>query len=315
MKGLQKMKFDFSQILRYHTPLDHAALIDTIEVFSSRYPFLGINYLGESILGRKIPILTLGVGKKEILYIGTHHGMEWITSILLLRFVNEFCELYQNNSILYRTPLSCLWKQYTLSIIPMLNPDGVEYQIHGIDESNPLHDRLIKMNHGSKDFSHWQANARGVDLNHNYDAGFAEYKEIEITESIEQGAPTKHSGESPESEPEVAYLCNYIRFHDDIRLILTLHTQGKEIYYQSGTKTLSKSVPIARRLSALSGYRLCKASGSAAYGGLMDWCVQKMEIPCFTLECGEGENPLPLSAYFPIYASLREIFYTVPKMV
>ena len=315
MKGRKEMELDFSRIIHYQTPLDHTALIDTVEALSSRYPFLGISYLGESILGKKIPILTLGEGKKEILYIGAHHGMEWITSILLLRFVNEFCELYSKGGSLYRTSLSFLWEKYTLSILPMLNPDGVDYQIHGIDKDNPLYERLIKMNDGSCDFSRWQANARGVDLNHNYDAGFSAYKKIEKEAQIEQGAPTKYSGEAPESEPEVAYLCNYIRFHDDIRLILTLHTQGKEIYYQSGEKTLAKSVPIARRIAALSGYRLSNASGTAAYGGLMDWCIQKMNLPCFTLECGKGENPLPLSSYFPIYASLREIFFTVPKMV
>ena len=39
--------------------------------------------------------------------------------------------------------------------------------------------RGLKYNQQSDDFSHWQANARGVDLNHNYDSGFYEYKKIE----------------------------------------------------------------------------------------------------------------------------------------
>ena len=53
------------------------------------------------------------------------------------------------------------------------------------------------------DFTHWQANARGVDLNHNYDAGFLEYKQIEAEQGILGGGPTRYSGECPESEPEV----------------------------------------------------------------------------------------------------------------
>ena len=304
-----------TRIQNYQKPLDYSALIQALELFSNRYPMLGFSYLGESILGKGIPLLTIGNGKKEILYVGAHHGMEWITSVLLLRFLNEFCELLQAEKTVYRTSLPLFCEQYTLHVIPMLNPDGVDYQIHGVSADNPLYERLRKMNGGSNDFSHWQANARGVDLNHNYDAGFEAHKKAEAALGISGGGPTRYSGEAPESEPEVGHLCNFIRFHEEIRLILTLHTQGNEIFYQSGGKTLSNSTAIARRISALSGYRIAKAEGTAENGGLTDWCVRKMGIPSFTLECGRGKNPLPLSGYFPIYASLREVFFTVPKMV
>ena len=65
-----------TRIQNYSNPLDHSELLQTIERFSNRYPSLGFSYLGESILGKGIPILTLGNGKKEILYVGAHHGME-----------------------------------------------------------------------------------------------------------------------------------------------------------------------------------------------------------------------------------------------
>ncbi len=309
------MRDEMNQIYHYSKPLDHTQLMEAIEHFCENYPFLGISYLGESIMEKKIPLLTLGEGKKEILYIGAHHGMEWMTSVLLLRFINEFCEIYRKQASIYRTSLSMLWEQYTFYIIPMLNPDGVEYQLHGVREDNPLYERLLKMNGNDPDFSHWQANARGVDLNHNYDAGFSEYQKLASEMNITEGAPTRYAGEVPESEPEVALLCNFIRFHEDIRLVLSFHTQGEEIFYQSQGKTTSKSHLIARRISALSGYRLAEAEGPAAYGGLTDWCIQKMNLPALTLECGRGKNPLPLTKYFPIYASLREVLFTIPKMV
>jgi g-D-glutamyl-meso-diaminopimelate peptidase len=77
----------------------------------------------------------------------------------------------------------------------MLNPDGVDLQIKGIEAGGILSERLLKMN-GREDFSHWQANARGVDLNHNYDAGFHEYKKLEKENDICAGA-TRYSGEYP----------------------------------------------------------------------------------------------------------------------
>ncbi|MBQ9761247.1 MAG: M14 family metallocarboxypeptidase [Clostridia bacterium] len=299
------------RIIGYTQPLDHKKILELATIFTERYPFLGFSYLGESLLGRGIPLFTVGSGKKNLLYVGAHHGMEWITSVILLRFLNEFCELYRNDKSIYRTSLYRFCEQYTVNVIPMLNPDGVEYQIHGITEENPLFERLIKMNCG-EDFSGWQANARGVDLNHNYDAEFAEYKR---ESGITEGAPTRYAGEFPESEPEVAQLCNWIRFHEDLRLILTLHTQGEEIYFDSRGKCPPASTAIARRISALSGYRLSHATGLASYGGLTDWCIEKLGLPAFTIECGRGKNPLPIANYFPIYATLREVLFTIGKMV
>mgnify|MGYP001540708298 CR=1 FL=1 len=61
----------------------------------------------------------------------------------------------------------------------MLNPDGVDLHIGGMWEHFPLRERVLIMNGGSSDFESWQSNARGVDLNHNYNALFKEYKTLE----------------------------------------------------------------------------------------------------------------------------------------
>ena len=294
---------------------DHDALMRRIETLVKKYPFFEFNYLGNSILGRGIPLISLGGGKREVLYVGTHHGMEWITAMVLCRFLSDLGELYQKKSTVYRTSLETLFQTHTLYVVPMLNPDGTEYQIHGIKEENPLFSRLLDMNGGSADFSKWQANARGVDLNHNYDAGFAEYKKLEAENGITKGAPTRYSGEEPESEPEVAALCNFIRFRRDLRGILTLHTQGEEIFYKSGGKCAKGAEGVAKKLSDLTGYRLSLAEGLASYGGLTDWCAQKADIPSFTLECGKGVNPLPISDHFPIYVNLRKVLFTCPTLL
>jgi g-D-glutamyl-meso-diaminopimelate peptidase len=171
------------------------------------------------------------------------------------------------------------------------------------------------MNPEGDDFSKWQSNARGVDLNHNYDAGFWKYKKLEAENGITEGAPTRYSGEYPESEPEVAALCNWIRYHQYLRGIITLHTQGEEVYYRSGDKCAPNAPAVAYHVARLSGYRLSEAEGLASYGGLTDWCAADGKIPCFTLECGRGINPLPLSDVDPIYSDLRNLFFTFPSLV
>ena len=294
---------------------DHTELMRTVESLTQTYPFLEYHYLGNSILGRGIPILSLGTGKRKVLYVGAHHGMEWITAMILCRFLQDLCLSYQNKASVARVSLEALLQTHTLYVIPMLNPDGVAYQTHGIDEKNSLFVRLQDMNGGSLDFSRWQANARGVDLNHNYDAGFAEYKKLVAENGILKGAPTRFSGEAPESEPETSALCNFIRFQKNLCGIMTLHTQGEEIFFKSGGKQVKGAEAIAKKLAALTSYRLSEAEGLASYGGLTDWCVQKLALPCFTLECGKGVNPLPISHFTSIYADLKKALFVFPTLL
>jgi g-D-glutamyl-meso-diaminopimelate peptidase len=65
----------------------------------------------------------------------------------------------------------------------------------------------------------------------------------------------------------------------------------------------------------MSGYQLSEPSGSAAYGGMLDWCIHELNIPAFTLECGKGENPLPIENMFRIYTDIREVLFCAPMMI
>ena len=232
-----------------------------------------------------------------------------------MRFANEFFELYRAGSVVDKIPVKALYEARSIYLVPMLNPDGVEYALHGVSESNPMRERVLAMNGGREDFRHWQANARGVDLNHNYNAGFAEYKRLEGELGILGGAPTRYSGECPESEPEVGYLCNFLRFSGDFDLALSLHTQGEEIYHTS----LGEAPPLSERLgnylAALCEYRLAKPEGPAAFGGFTDWFLREFGKPSFTVECGKGENPLPFSDFPMTYLRIRKMLFMAPMLV
>lgn len=303
-------------VTEYTSPLDYRALMDTIQLFSERYPFINVTYMGTSILGRGIPMVSLGDGGgkcKSLLYVGCHHGMEWITSIVLLRFIEDYCEAFKGRDCVYNVNVQRLFRSRTIHVIPQLNVDGADIQINGAGGCI-LEDRLLSMN-GGGDFSHWQANARGVDLNHNYDAGFYDYKKLEAELGINGGCATRFSGESPESEPEVASLTSLIRYSSEIRTVLTLHTQGEEIYYTSGGYCPPGSRSIGRLLSRMTGYKLTCPEGAACYGGLTDWYIRKMHRPSFTVECGSGVNPLPIDDYKDIYAKLGEALFSMPILI
>ena len=303
-------------LLDFPVPLDHDGMMRVLDLFTRRYDFLSVYNMGTSLHGRCIPMVRIGNEKasRTVLYVGTHHGMEWITTVLLLRFINEYAEYYKSHRRIFNINPEYLFRSRLICIVPMLNPDGVELQIHGAKDA-PNKEKLIEMNRGSEDFTRWQANGRGEDLNHNYNAGCAAYKELERSSGILGGAPTRYSGEYPESEPEVGALANYLRFDDSVKMILTLHTQGEEIYYSSGGKCPPKSKNIARLLAQMSGYTLSEAMGMASFGGLTDWAIQDKNLPSFTIECGKGVNPLPLDTHFSIYAAIREMLFTAPILI
>jgi len=256
-------------------------------------------FIGKSILGVPIPCIRIGHGKECSLFVGAHHGMEHITSNLLLKFARDLSA---------EPP-----KERTVFIIPMLNPDGCMIATGGVGAEHPLYETLIKMN-GCNDLSHWQANARGVDLNHNYDAGFDKCKKRERQLGITSPGPTRYGGENPESEPESAALCALTRIiAPRLKVAVALHTQGEEIYYDYNEKVPRGAKSLAEHFAAVSGYTLSKPEAAASHGGYKDWVIDAFDIPAFTIECGRGENPLPPSDFDDIYEKVRGILFAAAE--
>ncbi len=294
--------------------VDYGTVCDFINVYRERYPFIDTFEIGRSILGRSIFCIRLGKydAPASALYIGAHHGSESITSGLLLRYINEFCEYKREGLSTCGYSVPFIFCERCVYVVPMLNPDGVEISVHGASPDSPLYDRLLSMN-GHGDFTHWQANERGVDLNHNYNMGFPEYKQLEREKGIYAG-PTKYSGHEPESEPETKALCDFIRVAEPDG-VLSLHTQGELIYGKSKDCLPERSRGIIKRLEKITGYTFADATGTASYGGLTDWFIEKYEKPSFTLECGIGENPLPIGDLPAIYSRIREALFTFPMLI
>jgi len=290
---------------------DAAARVALIDELEREYPALSHETLGRSVLGREIPLLRLGEGATHVLYVGAHHGAEGMTAAFLLRFLSEFLTAHRAGRSIEGIDPVFLLSVRTLWIVPALNPDGVELVERGLFSAGLFSERVRRMNGGSEEVSTWQANARGVDLNHNYDAGFHAYKGVEASLGIVGGAPTRYSGEYPESEPETAALARFIR-SVPLSMILSLHTQGREIYFTSGGRSLPGQAAVAARFSAMTGYRAAVPTGAAAYGGLTDWAVGRIGVPAFTVECGAGKNPLPGSAFVPTWCEIRPLLFRAP---
>lgn len=245
--------------------------------------------IGQSVQGREIPVLTLGQGRRQILYLCSTHATESIAGNVILAFAKE---------LLTQDSVGAL-RRNTLHILPLLNPDGVEIAQGRIDEADRA--RLVFFNDGSDDFTHWQANARGVDLNHNFDADFARGKALEREQDICGPSATRYGGKEPFSEPETQAVRDFI-VKEDIDVLFALHTQGEEIYPAG-----RGSLPMARIFAKASGYAVSEPEGIASCRGAKDWFCKTFDRPGFTVELGKGENPLPMSDAKGIWRKCREL--------
>lgn len=273
---------------------------------TSSHPSIEATVIGRSMLGRDIDCFRVGTGNKRVLAVGAHHAMEHITSLALYDFLDFLAGKCERGASFCGVNIEYLLTKFTFFVIPCLNPDGVELQISGIKDG-PMYTRQLRMNGGGSDFSSWQANARGVDLNHNYAYGFADYKRIEAAEGILPGR-TRFSGEFPESEPETKALADFVRALAP-SAVVSLHTQGEEIFSMPKNDVIDK---MAEQISRKIGYKNSVATGHAAYGGLSDFTGGVLGIPSFTVELGRGENPLPVSALPAISERVKKLLVLLP---
>ena len=270
-----------------------------------RYSGLEQVTVARSILSRQIDCFYVGEGERNILVVAGHHALESIT-VNIAYVLIDYILSKRNSGDINGVDSKLLLSKYRFMIIPCVNPDGVEMRLHGI-EKTPLYDRQMRMSDG--DFSSWQSNARGVDLNHNYDYRFTEYKALEAEREIVAG-PTLYSGEYPESEPEARGVANLVRTVFPAAIV-SLHAQGEEIYAFPNTRSVRR---IAERLAAMTGYSLSIPSGTAAYGGLCDYSGS-LGIPSFTLELGKGKNPLPESDISSIFSRVGMAIALLPTIL
>ena len=132
------------------------------------YPFLNLQVVGNSILGKPIYVVKLGKGPNKVFYSGSIHANEWITSVLLMKFLENLCTAYLNRSTIWGYPAVTLFNNYSLYVVPMVNPDGVDLVVGNTEKYLPNvfnSAKSLSANYPSIPFpSGWKANINGVDL-------------------------------------------------------------------------------------------------------------------------------------------------------
>jgi g-D-glutamyl-meso-diaminopimelate peptidase len=261
---------------------------------SRRFPFIELSSIGNSVMGRPIPAVRIGTGAREVHYNASFHAHEWITTPLLMKFLEVYAEAYERDQTIGQYHIPTLYRQTSLWLVPMVNPDGVELVQKGIDRDSPFYETVMAINRGSQDFRPWAANIRGVDLNNQFPALW----EREVEQKPRQPAPRGYPGPSPLSEPESRAMADFTLAHN-FRLVLAYHSQGEVIFWGFEGLEPPESERIVRIFADASGYLPIRYVDS--WAGYKDWFIQEWRRPGFTVEVGRGVNPLPFTQFWKIW--------------
>lgn len=274
-----------------------------VEGLQARHPYLVTGRIGQSVMGSPLWYLKLGNGPTEVTYNASFHANESITTPVLLKFAEELLDAYAKEDTYYNVDPEHLFEKFSLYLIPLVNPDGVDL-VNGILDSGGFYRQSVRIAQGFPQIPFpdgWKANIQGVDLNLQFPAGWEEAKRIKYAQGYVKPAPRDYVGMTPLSAPESIAMYNFTRSRD-FALILAYHTQGEVIYWRFLDYNPEGSREIALYFSSVSGYRAEETPMASGYAGYKDWFIQEYDRPGYTIEAGLGENPLPMEQFDKIYA-------------
>lgn len=268
-----------------------------------RYPFLSRRTIAATAYRRPVSALCMGAGPHAVLYNASHHANEWITTPVLLKFLEEYAHAVSVNGRIFGLDAQTLFQKTRLYLVPMVNPDGVDLVTGAIppDSAQYAAAQRIAARYPEIPFPDgWKANLAGVDLNLNYPAEWEQAKKNKYALGFTTPAPRDYVGGSPLDQPESAGMAALTRLVDP-RMTLSYHAQGEVIYWKFLDLEPEGAEEIGRRFAEVSGYALEDTPFASGFAGYKDWFVLTYDRPGYTIEVGLGENPLPLSQFAEIY--------------
>ena len=276
------------------------------------YPFLRSENLTTTVFQRPIRTLVIGTGPRKVLYTAAHHANEWITALILLKFAEEYAEAIAQNGTIFGVPAQTVADNTTIYMVPLVNPDGVDLVVGALKPGDIQYDLAKRL---SQDYPEipfpdgWKANLLGVDLNLQYPAGWLQAREIKFSQGFTTPGPRDYVGRAPLNQLETKALAGYTEFLQP-ELVLAFHSQGKEIYWQFGGFFVPGAEKLAEEFGRVSGYTVADTPYASGFAGYKDWFIQYFRKPGFTIEVGQGENPLPIEQFPEIYRDNLGILVT-----
>ncbi|AFY02835.1 M14 family metallopeptidase [Bdellovibrio bacteriovorus] len=273
---------------------NYAEMTDKLRTLTSQHTDISqMNSIGKSLEGRDIWAIRISGDLANAdtfpaaIFMGGHHAREHLSIELPLYYVEYLLTEYSKGN----PRIQRLVNARDLHFIPMVNPDGAEFDI------------------STGSYKSWRKNRRqnsngtyGVDLNRNYGYGWGG-----------GGASTSPSsdtfrGPSAFSEPETQAIKRYVESHENITSLLSFHTFSQLILYPWGhqyegiSNTRDKQVHevMAKKMAEWNGYQPQQSSGLyIASGDTTDWSYGEHKIISFTFELDPANSGWGSGGFYP----------------
>lgn len=278
------------------------------------------------------------------------HGREYMTTQLVMKMLEYYAIKYDTGSykgVSYKD----IFNNMAVHVVPMANPDGVTISQLGIEALNDPYYGEVIWNCYQMDYSTlvhkedsngdmnwfdfyrdetfdystenspyisfeeyqtiWKANARGVDLNKNFDAG---WQELDLKQLPAYG---DYRGAYPASEPETQILIDVALAHDYV-CYLSYHSRGQLIYYDVTGNSPENSIAskgLAELIAGCNKYELInlQTSYNTSLGGFGDWAQLVLNKPSVTIENGKKPCPLPIGEFTGMWFRAKEVWAAVGR--
>lgn len=244
--------------------------------------------IGKSVEGRDIVAIHLSSGasngiaslsdKPGVLFTGTHHAREHLSTELPLMLAQHLCEKYKRGD----RRIKAIIEGRHVMIIPLVNPDGVEWDISS-----------GRYKYWRKNRSHNHDNTRGVDLNRNYANKWGGEG------ASDNPSAENYHGPAPFSEPETQAIRDFVIRQNNISIFTSFHTFSKLILYPWGgsynpignVNDRSTYIEMAQTMAKWNKYKPMQGADLyIATGDTCDWAYDSLGIFCFTFELDPGKN-------------------------
>jgi hypothetical protein len=214
--------------------------------------------------------------REAVLYQGTTHAREWISTEVTRRLM----EYFAGNS---KTAKKLRGKR-ELWFLPVVNPDGYQYTFD--------HERLWRKNLRDNDGDNQITNLDGVDLNRNY----PEHWNYDDEGSNTETSSDTYRGTAAASEPETQANVRFVQRIDPV-MALSYHSYGPLLLYPEGwqVQTPARDLPVYLALTgndanpAVEGFDPdVSAELYTTNGEFTDWAHGIEDVLAWTPELEEG---------------------------
>lgn len=287
-----------------HQKYSYEEMVQDIAQLQKRYKdHCTVNILGTTADNRNLYEVIVGNpdADKHLIVLSNLHAREYMTVQLCMKQIEYYLNYY--NRAINGVKVADVLDEVAIHFMPSCNPDGTAIAQFGFDaiRNTKLRKNLYKM--GGLTYK-WKSNARGVDLNQNWDINF----EVHGTKGSDW-----YSGKKPHSEAEVKAIIKMldrVETEGEIVGFLSYHAMGEVIYGKCAPEageTMAKTVDDMYNVAY-------KQSGYVLYGSTDISCNQSREylmykrgIPGITLEIGSSETPLDISQFAPTWRKNRKL--------